>query len=85
MRTGSLIYLSDNKKYIVCSKTSYDGDEYYCLVENDSVENVKFCEHDKVNNRMNVIDDEELLENLLPLFSKDCLKTINEVTSDQDN
>lgn len=40
---GSVVLLSDNKKYIVASKASLDGRVYYLLVNYNNEKGVKIC------------------------------------------
>ena len=85
MRAGDLIELSDNKTYLICSKIQYAENDYYNLVENENIDNIKFCEHDKKNNRMNVVEDLDLLNELMPLFSKESYRLLNEITAEENN
>ena len=61
-----LITLSDNNKYVVSSKTNYNGINYYCLVDINKAKNLMFCYEDK--DELVEINDKELVNKLLSLF-----------------
>lgn len=61
-----IVTLSDKNKYQVISKINYDYQIYYYLVDINEISNIKFLYEN--NNKLTEIDDEELVNKLLPLF-----------------
>lgn len=61
-----IVTLSDQNKYQVISKINYDYQIYYYLVDINEISNIKFLYEN--NNKLTEIDDEELVNKLLPLF-----------------
>ncbi|MCL2400820.1 MAG: hypothetical protein FWC91_13880 [Defluviitaleaceae bacterium] len=63
------ITLSDKRKYLVVSKVQHQNNTYYYLVDEQENENVKFCLEKAGANTLLEINDANLIQNLLPLFS----------------
>ena len=61
-----IVTLSDQNKYQVISKINYNYQIYYYLVDINEISNIKFLYEN--NNKLTEIDDEELVNKLLPLF-----------------
>lgn len=60
------ITLSDDKKYLVASKVSYEGKVYYYLMDVNDYSNLKFCYENE--GKLTQIQDNEMIKVLLPLF-----------------
>ena len=58
--------LDDNNEYVVVSKISVDGKNYFYLIDKNDNSNVKFCYQD--NDELVELNDKELVTRLLPLF-----------------
>ena len=63
------ITLSDNRVYIVVGKTFFQNKKYYYLIDKHSINNVKFCVENSGHNSLSEIEDTDLIEKLIPLFS----------------
>ena len=66
--------LDDNNEYVVVSKINYENKKYYCLVDINDNENLKFCYQE--NDEIVELIDKKITTKLLPLFyeaSKDLL------------
>jgi len=63
-----ILVLSDDREYVVVSKTSHQGNVYYYLMDKDNNENLKFCVEKTVNKSLLEINDTNLIQQLLPLF-----------------
>jgi len=70
------ITLNDGNSYIVVSKTSHNDDIYYYLIDKDNNENIKFCVEKKENNSLLEVNDNNLIQQLLPVFLKATSKAI---------
>ena len=68
--------LDDNNQYVVVSKINYDNKIYYCLINNSSNTNLKFCIEE--NEELVEIVDSELIVKLLPLFIEAAKKEIDD-------
>jgi len=64
------ITLSDGNSYVVVSKTNYNDNTYYYLVDRDNHENIKFCFEKAKNGSVLEINDKNLIQQLLPIFLK---------------
>lgn len=71
------ITLSDDNKYIVASKTKRNEKNYYYLVDINNNSNIKFCEED--NNELIEIDNQEIIQNLIPLFTNEIQDILKEI------
>lgn len=73
-----IITLSDENKYLVASKVSYNNSKYIYLVDINDNKNLKFAEieNDGVISELNVNIDAELINNLVPLFYNNSKKDI---------
>jgi len=71
-----IITLSDDNKYVVASKTSYQESIYYYLIDKDNNENLKFCVENPVNQSLIEVEDKDLIQKLLPLFLESSTKAI---------
>ena len=65
-----IITLSDDNEYVVVSKTDYQNQIYYYLMDKNSKENIKFCVENSSNSSLIEVEDKELIQRLLPLFLK---------------
>ena len=72
-----IITLSDDREYVVASKTSYQDNVYYYLIGGNSKKNIKFCIENSSNSSLIEIEDKELIQHLLPLFLKATSKSIS--------
>lgn len=78
-----LITLSDNNKYVVCSKTNYQDNEYLYLIDFNNNENIKFGMIKTQDEKVSIVEIEnpDLIKILLPLFlngAKDILEALEE-------
>lgn len=73
-----IITLSDENKYLVASKVSYNNSKYIYLVDINDNKNLKFAEieNDGVISELDVNIDAELINNLVPLFYNNSKKDI---------
>ena len=71
-----IITLSDDNEYVVASKVNYQDSAYYYLIDKDNSENLKFCVEKPENQSLIEIENENLIQNLLPLFLKSSTKAI---------
>jgi hypothetical protein len=80
MDIKDILELSDGKKYIITSKAEYKGYEYLYIAEISMEDNIKFCRVVKNGDVVNlqVITDDKLITELLPLFATNLDKFINE-------
>lgn len=77
-----IITLSDKNKYVVASKISYNNSKYVYLVDINDNTNVKFAEIEE-NNLLSELDnviDEELLNQLIPLFYSNAINDIQNMS-----
>jgi len=70
------IILSDSNSYVVVSKTNYQDNIYYYLINKKDNESIKFCVEKTNNNSLLEIDDKNLIQQLLPLFLKSASNAI---------
>lgn len=69
LNQGEVLTLNDNKKYSVGFTTIYNNANYAFLIDQDDYTNTMFCKYDNVNG-LEEVTDENLIENLLVLFSQ---------------
>ena len=72
-----LLTLNDNNKYVVVSKIEISDKIYFYLVDINNYENVLICYLE--NNKLKEVTDEELVKQLIKVFSaelKDDIKNI---------
>ena len=62
------ITLSDGNSYVVVSKVSYQDRTYYYLIDKNNLENIKFCALKPENNSLLEVQDQNIIQHLLPLF-----------------
>lgn len=62
------LFLEDNNEYVVVSKIDYENKKYYCLIDINNSENLKFCYQE--NDELVELNDKELNTELLPFFYK---------------
>ena len=74
------IVLSDDNSYIVVGKTALKDNIYYYLIDKDNNGNVKFCVENSKNQSLIELEDEKLIQQLLPLF----LKSISSAITKED-
>lgn len=77
-----VLTLSDDHKYVVVSKTIVDGITYYYIVDTANVENLKFCAED--GNELVEIEDQTLIQKLLPLFANEIKEDIASIIMEQE-
>ncbi len=56
----STITLSNGKKYYLTDKLSLDGKTYFYLLDKETKTDVKFCEYDAVNNKLLLVNDNDI-------------------------
>lgn len=78
MKIKDLVTLSDDKDYVVISKTTFENNVYYYIVENNNNLKIKFLIEN--GEQLKVIKDEQLIEKLLPLF----LKATSDAMTEED-
>jgi len=74
IRKNDILELSDNIRYLVVSKVTYENDEYFYLVDIINNSNIKFLKYE--NNELVSIDN-NILDKLLKLFAIDLSKSLN--------
>ncbi len=77
MNVKDLITLSDQNKYVVVSKIEVSSKIYFYLIDINNYENVLICYLE--NNKLKEVKDEELVKQLIKVFSaelKDDIKNI---------
>ena len=70
---GDILTLDNNIEYVVVSKANFNNKEYYYLV-NKTLNDVKFCYQD--GEELVELNDKELITKLLPLFTVEAKKVI---------
>lgn len=78
-----VISLNDNSEYVVAGIASKEK-KYYYLVDINNIENIKFCE-ETLNNTLKIVEDENLLQSLIPLFAESGKSIIQEVIDENNN
>ncbi len=63
-----VVTLSDDIRYVVASKTTYENNIYYYLTEIENLSNIKFLVENKERNSLVEVEDKALIQKLLPLF-----------------
>jgi len=71
-----VITLSDDNSYVVVSKTNYEDNMYYYLIDKTNNENIKFCIEKTENKAFLEVHDKNLIQQLLPLFLKSTSSTL---------
>lgn len=77
MNVKDLVTLSDQNKYVVVSKIEVSSKIYFYLIDINNYENVLICYLE--NNKLKEVTDEELVKQLIKVFSaelKDDIKNI---------
>ncbi|MEG1015611.1 MAG: hypothetical protein RSE45_01600 [Bacilli bacterium] len=67
--------LSDNNEYVICSKTKYNNEMYYYLVDIKDNKNIMICFQGK--DELVEVSDQSLINSLVPLFLDEIKKLIN--------
>ncbi|MEG0799328.1 MAG: hypothetical protein RR228_02830 [Bacilli bacterium] len=67
--------LSDNNEYVICSKTKYNNEMYYYLVDIKDNKNIMICFQEK--DELVEVSDQSLINSLVPLFLDEIKKLIN--------
>lgn len=82
-----IITLSDNNRYIVCSKIKLEDKNFYYLAEQKNVRNIKICVERYNNGRysVNEIIDKDVINKLLPLFMEASMPVILESIKQENN
>ena len=70
------VILSDDNEYVIASKTKYQDNMYYYLIDKNNNENLKFCIEKTENNSLLEVKDANLIQKLLPLFLDASAKAI---------
>ena len=74
----NIVTLSDDIQYVVVSKAEYNGKYYYLFADINDNKNIKFlCEDGNELVEINP-DDEELVNNVLPILSENVKEIIPE-------
>lgn len=68
--------LSDGNNYVVVSKTTFQNNTYYYLIDKADNQNLKFCVENTINSSLKEVEDKNLIQNLLPLFLEQTSKAI---------
>lgn len=71
------IELDDNNTYVIISKTLYNDDYYFYILDIKNTENFKILKLDISSNKLIEFDDPNLVKDLLPLFFKESVKHLN--------
>lgn len=69
IKRGQAITLDNNIKYLVLCKVKYQNDNYLYLTSMQEKSTIMICKEDK--DRVIVVKDETILNELIPLFDKD--------------
>ena len=75
-----VVELDDNIEYIVVSKTNYNNNTYYYLIDINNTTNFKFLYEDLSDQTLVEVEYDNLLKELVPLFlsaSKPVLEEMN--------
>jgi len=78
-----VITLSDNNKYVVCSKINYKGENYLHLIDLGESSNIKFGMEKIIGERISIVEikNEDLIRMLIPLLyneAKEILDNLEE-------
>lgn len=75
-----LITLNDKNQYVVCSKINYHEKEYLYLIDITNNQNFKFARIETQENMFKIfeIQNEHLIQTLLPLFYKNSKNILND-------
>lgn len=67
-----VVTLEDNKEYCVASKTVFEGNTYYFLVEIEDTKNIKICRESIENNSLILteVEDTNSIQKLLFAFNE---------------
>lgn len=82
MKTNDVIVLDDLKEYVVVSKVNHKGSDYIFIIEVNNTSNYKFAEVEDGEISVIEADEQELLDEIIPLFGLDAQKTIEKITSE---
>jgi hypothetical protein len=63
-----LITLNNNEEYIVLNITILNDKKYLYLVSKDGISNFKIVSYDDINNKMNIVNDEIIFNQLIEIF-----------------
>ena len=73
------LLLDDNNEYVVVSKVNYANTMYYYILDKENSENFKICFQEE--DELVEVDNEKLIEELIPLFFKNAKNEIMELLS----
>ena len=73
-----IITLSDDKKYMIMSKTNHEGVTYLFLMNVDDDKDYKFCNLDK-EKKLFELKNQELITTVAPLLYKNLLEEIEKI------
>ena len=82
MKTNDVIVLDDLKEYVVVSKVNHNGSDYIFIIEVNNTSNYKIAEVEDGEISVIEADEQELLDEIIPLFGLDAQKTIEKITSE---
>lgn len=71
-----VIALDDGNNYVVVSKTNYNNETYYYLLDINNNKNFKILKLNINNNKLMEFEDQNLIKELLPMFLKESAKHI---------
>lgn len=71
-----IITLDGINKYIVASKALFENINYYYLININNLRDILFCYED--NNELIEIEDNDLIQNLIPLFYQNTRNLLKE-------
>lgn len=66
IKAKDIITLSDNNEYVVVAITKYNNIDYLYLINISNKNDIKFMYYD--NGKLRLINDEKLLNEIIPLF-----------------
>ena len=75
-----LITLSDNNEYVVCSKTRYQDNNYFYLIDINNNTNFKLCVEKPKDDKVTFVEitDQNLIRQLLPLLFENAKHILDE-------
>ena len=74
---GKIIKLSDDNSYVVASKASYNGSNYYYLIDFNDVRNIKVCEANNEGGYFEEVEDDNLINSLIAIFGENLKDYLN--------
>jgi len=68
LRIEEIITLDDGKDYIVASYARHNGNIYYCFIDNEPSNKIKYYQEN--NDSLALVENQELINNLIPIFAQ---------------